>query len=125
MNGPERAKVGYLVHAEDDAAMVALGDLLQHRYRVHVFDQPTALGGVKFAKGTLLMRTGENPESLHEAVRRVALEYGLSVLATDTGLVDEGAGLGGAARELGQAAQGRDDRRPACVAVFGPHLVPV
>ncbi len=96
VNGPERARVGYLIHAEDDAAMVALADLLQHGYRVHVFDQPTTLGGVKFAKGTLLLRTGENPETLHEAVRRVAVEYGLSVLATDTGLVDEGAGLGGA-----------------------------
>jgi hypothetical protein len=95
VNGPERAKVGYLIHAEDDAAMVALGDLLQHGYRVHVFDQPTALGGVKFAKGTLLVKTGENPDTVHAAVRRVASDYGLSVLATDTGLVDEGAGLGG------------------------------
>ncbi len=95
VRGPERARVGYLIHAEDDAAMVALGDLLHHNYRVHVFDQPTTLGGEKFAKGTLLLRTGENPETLHEAVRRVALEYGLSVVATDTGLVDEGAGLGG------------------------------
>ncbi len=93
--GPERAKVGYLIHAEDEAAMVALADLLRHDYRVHVFDQPTVLGGEKFAKGTLLLRTGENPETLHEAVRRVAVEYGLSVLATDTALVDEGAGLGG------------------------------
>ena len=72
-----------------------LADLLRHDYRVHVFDQPTVLGGEKFAKGTLLLRTGENPETLHEAVRRVAVEYGLSVLATDTALVDEGAGLGG------------------------------
>ena len=35
------------------------------------------------------------PKTLHEVVRRVALEHGLSVVATDTGLVDEGAGLGG------------------------------
>jgi hypothetical protein len=95
VNGPERARVGYLIHALDDAAMVALGDLLRHSYRVHVFDQPTVLGGQKFAKGTLLLRTGENPASLHEEIRRVAREYGLSVVATDTGLVDEGAGLGG------------------------------
>ncbi len=93
--GPERAKVGYLIHAEDEAAMVALADLIRHDYRIHVFDQSTVLGGEKFAKGTLLLRTGENPETMHEAVRRVAVEYGLSVLATDTALVDEGAGLGG------------------------------
>ncbi len=93
--GPERAKVGYLIHAEDEASMVALADLLRHEFRVHVFDQPTLLGGEKFGKGTLLLRTGENPDTLHAAVRRVAAEHGLSVLATDTALVDEGAGLGG------------------------------
>ena len=92
--GPARAKVGYLIHAEDDAAMVALGDLLRHGYRVHVFDQPTTLGGEKFTKGTLLLRTSENGDTVHDVVRRLALEHGLSILATDTGLVDEGAGLG-------------------------------
>ena len=59
--GPERAKVGYLIHAEDDAAMIALGDLLRHGFRVHVFDQPTTLGGEKFAKGTLLAQDQREP----------------------------------------------------------------
>jgi hypothetical protein len=95
VSGPARARVGYLIRAQDDAAMVALGDLIRHDYRVHVFDQPTALGGEKFGKGTLLLRTSENADSLHEAIRRVAAEYGLTVRATDTGLVDEGTGLGG------------------------------
>ena len=93
--GPAKARVGYLVRAEDDAAIYALGHLLEHQFRVHVFDQPTALAGEKFAKGTLLLRTGENPETLHETIRRVALDHGLSVTATDTGLVESGAGLGG------------------------------
>ena len=95
VTGPAKAKVGYLVRAEDDAAMSALGKLLGRQFRVHVFDQPTALAGEKFAKGTLLLRTSENPEGLHEFIRRVALEHGLAVLATDTGLVEDGAGLGG------------------------------
>jgi hypothetical protein len=93
--GPARARVGYLIHAEDDAALIALGDLLRHGYRVHVFDQPTALGGQKFAKGTFLLRTGENPDTVHEFIRRVATDHGLFVTATDTGLVESGAGLGG------------------------------
>jgi hypothetical protein len=94
VTGPARARVGYLIHADDDPAMVALGEFLRHNYRVHVFDQPTKLGGDTFAKGTLLLRTNENPDSVHEFVRRVAHDHGLSVVATDTGLVDEGAGLG-------------------------------
>jgi hypothetical protein len=95
VTGPARARVGYLIHAVDDSAIIALADLLRHGYRVHVFDQPTTLGGVKFAKGTFLLRTGENPESVHEFIRRAALDHGLSVAATDTGLVESGAGLGG------------------------------
>jgi hypothetical protein len=95
VTGPARAKVGYLIHADDDAAIVALGELIRDGFRVHVFDQPTALAGEKFAKGTLLLRTNDNADSLHEVVRRVAANHGLSVLATDTGLVDDGAGLGG------------------------------
>jgi len=95
VTGPARARVGYLIRAEDEAAMIALGELLRQNLRVHVFDQPTALGGEKFAKGTLLLRTSENPDALHESIRRVAVAHGLSVVATDTGQVDEGAGLGG------------------------------
>ncbi len=95
VSGPAKAKVGYLIHAEDDAPMIALAKMLSLGYRVHVLDQPTKLGGENFAKGTLLVRTVENPESLHEIVHELAGEFGLSVTATDTGLVDEGAGLGG------------------------------
>lgn len=93
--GPDRAKVGYLVPAEDDAAMRLLADMLRRGYRGNVFDQPTKLGGVAFAKGTLLFRTSDNPDSLHGAIRRAAADHGLTAHATDTGLVDEGSGLGG------------------------------
>ncbi|MDG3003183.1 M14 family metallopeptidase [Paludisphaera mucosa] len=93
--GPEKANVGYLIHAEDDAAMIALGELLRAGFRVQVLDESVRLGGVKFAKGTLLLRTIENPEALHGKVRELATRLGLSVAATDTGLVDEGTGLGG------------------------------
>jgi hypothetical protein len=95
VTGPAQAQVGYLIRAEDDAALIALGDLIRLGMRAHVFDQPTALGGDKFGKGTLLVRTGENADTVHQVVRRLAAERGLAVVATDTGLVDEGAGLGG------------------------------
>ena len=94
MTGPARAKVGYLIHADDDAAMVALATCSAtvigptsstSRRRSAVRSSP---------RGRSCLRTSENADTLHEAVRRVALEHGLSVLATDTGLVDEGAGLG-------------------------------
>src|SRR5262249_28304113 len=57
--GPARARVGYLIKADDDAAIVALGELLKGGYRVYAFDQPTSIAGEKFAKGTLLLRSSE------------------------------------------------------------------
>ena len=93
--GPERARVGYLVPAEDDEAMRLLAAMILKGFRAHVFDQPTKLGGVAFAKGTLLFRTADNPNTLHAAIRRAVADHGLMAYATDTGLVDEGAGLGG------------------------------
>jgi len=95
VTGPERAKVGYLLPAQDESAMLALGELLRREYRVHVLDQPGSLGGARFAKGTLLIRTTENPETIHAFVRELAARHGLFVRATDTGLLDEGTGLGG------------------------------
>lgn len=93
--GPERAKVGYLVPAEDDAAIRFLAAMLRRGFRANVFDQPTKLGGVAFAKGTLLFRTSDNADTLHDAIRHAVAEHGLTAHATDTGLVDEGSGLGG------------------------------
>ena len=124
VTGPKRARVGYLIRAQDESAMIALGDLLRHHYRAHVLDQPATLGGEKFAKGTLLLRTSENDDSLHEFIRAVALERGLSVVATDTGLVDEGASLGGFHVALGQAPCGRHARRSTRVPCRRAHLVP-
>lgn len=93
--GPEKARVGYLVAAEDEAAMIALGVLIREGFRAHVLDDAVAIGGRKFAKGTILLRTSENPDSLHGRIRGLASEGGLSVLGTDAGLVDDGTGLGG------------------------------
>ncbi|WP_165245624.1 M14 family metallopeptidase [Paludisphaera soli] len=95
VSGPDRARVGYLIQAEDDAAMLALAELLRAGFRVHVLDESIRLGGVSFAKGTLLLRTIENPDALHERIRETAARLGLKVVATDTGLVDGGTGLGG------------------------------
>jgi hypothetical protein len=75
--------------------MNALSGWLRAGLRVHVLDQPTKLGGKEFGRGALLLRTAENPETVHELVRSAAREHGLSVLATDSSQVDEGAALGG------------------------------
>ncbi len=92
---PPRAKLAYLVSAEDDGAPYALGHWLRAGLRVHVADQPLKLGGVAFSKGTIILKVHENPESLHDSVAEAARKFGLKIRATDSGLVDGGAHFGG------------------------------
>ncbi|MEW4569698.1 M14 metallopeptidase family protein [Tautonia sp. JC769] len=95
VEGPERPAVGYLVPTEDEAGLDALSDWLQQGFRVRVVDQPFVLDGRSFAPGTLLLRTLENPDRLHEAVRSAADRHRLTITGIDSSFVDEGAGLGG------------------------------
>ncbi len=95
VEGPASPQVGYLIPTVDEAGLNALADLLRKGYRVHVTDRSFVIDGRRFSRGTLLLRTAENPDSLPEIVRRVAEEYQLSITAIDSSYVDEGIGLGG------------------------------
>lgn len=95
VEGPDRPTVGYLVPGEDEAALDALSSWLRSGYRVHVVDRPFTIGGTAFGRGTLLLRTAQNPDTLHDDVRSAAEQFGLTVTAIDTSFVDEGVGLGG------------------------------
>lgn len=89
-----RTKVAYLV-PDHDAALPALAEWLRNGLRVHVADRDFEIGEEACPRGTLILRTHENPDSLHEAMAQAAQESGLKVLATHTGLASEGAQLGG------------------------------
>lgn len=90
-----RAQVAYLVTPEDDSAALALIDWLRAGLRVHVADQPLKLNGTDFAKGTLIVKVPENTDAVHDAVAAAAEKYSLKIYATDSGLVEHGAHLGG------------------------------
>jgi hypothetical protein len=89
------AKLAYIVPGSDDGAMLALAEWLQAGLRVHVTDQPLKLGGVDFGKGSLILKVHENSDSLQDAVEQAAGKYQLTIHATDTGYVSQGAHLGG------------------------------
>jgi hypothetical protein len=93
IGGP--AKLAYLVSSEDDGTLLALVQWLKAGLRVHVADQPLKLGGVDYAKGTIILKVHENSESIHDEVQSAAQKFGIKVQATNTGLVDQGAHLGG------------------------------
>ncbi|HYT87256.1 MAG TPA: M14 family zinc carboxypeptidase [Gemmataceae bacterium] len=90
-----RAKVAYLVGADDDGVPRALCDWLRAGLRVYVADQPLKVGGVAYRRGSLILKVHGNPETVHAAAEEAAKKHGLKIHATDTGFVDEGASLGG------------------------------
>jgi hypothetical protein len=89
-----RAQVAYLI-PDHDAAIPALFCWLRQGLRVHVADRPFRLGDEDFSRGTLILRTSENSDRLHEAMQQAAQQHGLRIVASDTGLVSSGAQLGG------------------------------
>lgn len=89
-----RAKVAYLI-PDHDAALPALAAWLRSGLRVHVADRDFQLGDEACPRGTLILRTHENPDRIHDAMVRAAKEFRLRILATNTGLASEGAQLGG------------------------------
>jgi hypothetical protein len=90
-----KAKVAYLVSGDDDGAVFALARWLRSGLRVHVADQPLKLSDMSFPRGTLILRTSDNPQRLHDDVARAQEKFQLAIHATDTGFVTEGAQLGG------------------------------
>ncbi|MCU0874662.1 MAG: hypothetical protein MUE50_20210, partial [Pirellulaceae bacterium] len=89
-----RAKVAYLVPGQD-AALPALLSWLRKGLRIHVADRDFRMGDNDCPRGTLILRTSENPDTLHDTMKQAAKDPGLRILASNTGLVSDGAQLGG------------------------------
>jgi len=89
-----RAKVAYLI-PDHDAALPALTAWLRKGLRVHVADRDFQMGDEACPRGTLILRVHENPDGIHDAMVRAAKDFGLRILAGNTGLASEGAQLGG------------------------------
>ncbi|MCU0980397.1 MAG: M14 family metallopeptidase [Pirellulaceae bacterium] len=89
-----RAKVAYLVPGQD-AALPALLSWLRKGLRIHVADRDFRMGDNDCPRGTLILRTSENPDTLHDTMKQAAKDQGLRILASNTGLVSDGAQLGG------------------------------
>ena len=90
-----RASVAYVVPSSSHELPRALAEWLRAGYRAAVLSEPTTLGGIALDRGAIVLRVSENPASLHDAVVTAAERFGLRIVATNTGFVDDGAHLGG------------------------------
>jgi hypothetical protein len=84
------AGYAYLIDGSQAASVAALLDLKRAGYRASVTLKPTSIAEEAISTGTVVLRVGQNDDSLHGAVRDAATRRALTVRAVDTGLSDPG-----------------------------------
>jgi hypothetical protein len=89
-----RAELAYLIPWGRNSSALAAGDLLERKIRLFFSTKPITLNGVEFPAGSLIVKTKDNPENLHEVVREISSHRGVQVYATNSGWVDKGINLG-------------------------------
>jgi hypothetical protein len=90
------AQIAYVFPYETDSAAVLAIRLLKDGYRVSVSTRTLNAGGRNYPAGSFVVRVTRNEESVHAAVRNLALSLGVNVAAVNTGYTEEGdTGVGG------------------------------
>ena len=87
---PGPAGYAYLLDGRQAASLAALTDLKRQGYRAAVLVQPSRIDGVDIPGGTVIVRVGQNDESIHDAVRAVAKRFGVLVRAVSSGFSEPG-----------------------------------
>jgi hypothetical protein len=83
-------RYAYLIDGRQAASLSALYQLKARGYRAAVIRKPTQIEGTRFSSGTVIVRVGQNDESVHDAVRELAEHFRLEVRGTATGLAEPG-----------------------------------
>lgn len=89
-----RASVAYLIPWNSNAAARALAALVQQGVRVHTSDKGFTLNGKQYPRGSLIIKVHENAEKLHDIVAEIAQRENVTVEATNSSWVEEGANFG-------------------------------
>ncbi|MGI8812813.1 MAG: M14 family zinc carboxypeptidase [Pyrinomonadaceae bacterium] len=93
-----RAQVAYIIPYDTDAAGAMAIRLEQQGFRVAVATRSLNAAGRNWPVGTFLLRVSRNPETVHDAVAKLAVEMGVNVYPANSGFADEGdTGIGGEA----------------------------
>lgn len=89
-----QAHLAYLLAWGKNTAAAALADLLRQNVRVHTSDKEFTLEGRKFPRGSLIIKTKDNPENLFARMQKLATDHGVEIHATDNSWVSEGVNFG-------------------------------
>jgi len=85
-----RAQIAYIIPYQTDGAGALAMRLLKEGFRVAVATKTLTAGGRNYARGTFVVRISRNPDTIHEAVARLATTLGVQVSAVNSGYTDEG-----------------------------------
>lgn len=88
------ATYAYLLKNDSINHLKALAWLLQKKYRAYIATAEFSIVGQDFSPGTIIIRVNRNPESIHEAVSKLAKKFGLTIYAANTALSEKGIDLG-------------------------------
>jgi hypothetical protein len=83
-----RATYAYLIDGRQAGAVAALYHLVAGGHRAAMTMKPTRIAARDIPSGTVVVRIGNNDESVHAAVRELAERYALAVRPTGTGLAE-------------------------------------
>lgn len=87
---PSRAGYAYLLDGWNARSLTVATQLRESGYRTAFMAVPTTIDGQAVPSGTIVVRTGQNPETVHDSVRELAQRAGVAVRSVDTGRADPG-----------------------------------
>lgn len=85
-----RATIAYVIAYDSDAAASLTYRLQREGFRLAVATRTLTAGGRDWPRGTIVIRVSRNPESLHEAIARLAQQSGVEVTPVNTGFNESG-----------------------------------
>ncbi|HEY0005474.1 MAG TPA: M14 family zinc carboxypeptidase [Pyrinomonadaceae bacterium] len=85
-----RASIAYIIPYERTGSSALAYRLQREGFRLAVATRTLNAGGRDWPRGTLVVRVSRNPESLHEAIARLARETGVQVASVNSGFAETG-----------------------------------
>jgi hypothetical protein len=89
-NPPGVAAYAYLLDGWNARSLTVVTHLKERGYRAAFSSVPLVIQGDTLPSGTIVVRVGQNPASVHDSVRELADRYGVALRPVDTGATDTG-----------------------------------
>lgn len=93
---PGPAQIAYIIPYVTDTASAMAMKLLQSGFRVAVATKLLNAAGKNWPRGTFVVRVTRNPDTIHDAIAKLAVEMGVNITAVNTSFAETGdTGVGG------------------------------